>query len=137
MSSKINKNNMKISFDFDGTLTIDDVKKFAEQLINDNHEVWIVTSRYEFTDKEGNKVSNDDLFELANNIGVQKEHIHFCNYNNKSKFLKNKNFLWHLDDDLTELFFISTDTNVFPIWRQFDNDWCTTGKNLISMKHKI
>jgi len=37
---------MKVSFDFDGTLSKKDVQKFAKELVEEGHEVWIVTSRF-------------------------------------------------------------------------------------------
>ena len=37
---------MKVSFDFDGTLSRKDVQKLAKELVSEGHEVWIVTSRF-------------------------------------------------------------------------------------------
>ena len=37
---------MKVSFDFDHTLSRKDVQTFAKELVNEGHEVWIVTSRF-------------------------------------------------------------------------------------------
>ena len=36
---------MKISFDFDSTLSEAKIQKLAKKFINDGHEVWITTSR--------------------------------------------------------------------------------------------
>ena len=38
---------MKVGFDFDSTLSRKDVQEFAKELVNDGHEVWIVTSRFD------------------------------------------------------------------------------------------
>ncbi len=122
---------MKVSFDFDSTLTVDTVKDLAKTLVEEEHEVWIVTSRHEIQDLSGNKVNNDDLFEIVNEIGIKKECIKFTCGKNKSEFLKDKGFLWHLDDDIIELSFIRTNTNVFPIWRWHGNDWKNQCKDLI------
>ena len=41
---------------------------------------------------------------------------------NKSEFLKDKGFVFHIDDDNIELSFIKTDTNVVPIYL-FGNEY--------------
>ena len=38
---------MKVSFDFDGTLSRKDVQNFAKSLVNTGYDVWIVTSRFD------------------------------------------------------------------------------------------
>ena len=103
---------MKVSFDFDSTLDRPSVQDFAKKLVNDGIEVWIVTSRIsieyaksnldEFSLSRINK-SNNELFRVADKIGIKSEHIHFTNTQFKSDFLSNKNFIFHLDDDSDEL----------------------------------
>ncbi len=127
---------MKVSFDFDSTLTVNVVEQFAKRLVKEGHEVWIVTSRHEFADLSGNKVNNTELFELVNECGILKNHIHFTCSKNKSEFLKDKGFLWHLDDDVIELSFIRTDTDVFPIWRRSGNEWWNQCRDLIRILNK-
>lgn len=105
---------MKISFDFDGTITRTRLKDYAKSLVDLGHEVWIVTSRLGFG-KEPTTTWNDSVFELALEIGIPKEHIHFCCMDNKANFLNGKGFAWHLDDDVIELSFIKTDSDVIPI----------------------
>ena len=58
---------MKVSFDFDSTLSRKDVQKFAKELIDKGIDVHIVTSRSSFKqlDEEG---YNDDLYEVADNL---------------------------------------------------------------------
>ena len=100
----------KLSFDFDGTIENKHIKEYARQLIEKGHEVWIVTSRY--GDDELYKkffhttthvdLTNNDLWDLAKEIGIPKERIHFTNMEDKWKFLKDKGFLWHIDDDWVE-----------------------------------
>jgi hypothetical protein len=36
----------KVSFDFDSTLSRDDVQEFTSELINLGFDVWVVTSRF-------------------------------------------------------------------------------------------
>ena len=104
---------MKVSFDFDSTLSRHDVQRFAKELINDGVEVWIVTSRIsneqaklEYKDNytlDRIYKSNKKLFRVADNVGIKREHINFCNFTNKIEFIKGKNFIFHLDDDSDEL----------------------------------
>lgn len=123
---------MKLSFDFDSTLSINSVEEFAAKLIKEGHELWIVTARHEFQDKSGNKVNNNDLFEVTDELGIPREHIYFCGMKDKFHFfLNNPGFLWHLDDDIIELSFLRSYTNVFPIWRANGNDWYNQCNDLI------
>ena len=121
---------MKISFDFDNTLTRPSVQEFATQLIHEGHEVWIVTSRYSEEGAPDNlknnvRLSNRDVFEVAEDCGINLNHIHFTNMEFKVKFLEENNFLIHVDDDLSELFEIRTHANKcipinvdFTSWRE-------------------
>jgi hypothetical protein len=101
---------VKVSFDFDGTLAEKHVQKYAAELIEKGHEVWIVTSRFG-DDKKYKKffntstnvdLTNNDLWEVAEELGIPKERIHFTDMEDKWRFLKDKSFLWHLDDDWVE-----------------------------------
>lgn len=99
---------MKVSFDYDETLSRSDIQVFAKELISEGYEVWIVTMRFETQDKlitynnENNESidwnGNDDLFRTAKELGIPEERIVFMNWQWKSEFLKGKDFIWHLDD---------------------------------------
>ena len=95
----------KVSFDFDSTLSRPYIQKYAKELLEKGFEVWIVTSRTEDPPVwiiGGNKIkqTNDDLFNIAEKIGIQRDNIIFTEYNPKSEFFKNNNdFIFHLDDD--------------------------------------
>jgi len=102
---------MKVSFDFDSTLDRNDVQQFAKELIADEHEVWIITSRH--SDESAKSKSwwwvlnqNKNLFDVANKCGIREEHIHFTNGVDKVNFIKGKGFAFHLDDDIDELILI-------------------------------
>jgi len=100
--------NKKVSFDFDGTLSRKDVQNFAKQLVTDVYEVWIVTSRYatESAIEKGwhwIEKQNEELYEVANSIGIQKENIKFTEHVDKIEYLRGQEFLFHLDDDFDEL----------------------------------
>jgi hypothetical protein len=116
---------MKVSFDFDHTLSRKDVQVFAKELVNDGHEVWIVTSR--FSDEVAKEKKwhwiegqNQKLFDVAEECGIKKENIQFTCMESKSLFLKDKGFIFHLDDDDIELMDILdnnryTGDNCFPV----------------------
>ena len=99
---------MKVSFDFDGTLSRKDVQKFAKILVNTGYDVWIVTSR--FDDESAMKKNwhwikgqNQNLFSVAEECGIKLNNIHFTCMKSKSHFLKDKGFIFHIDDDVDEL----------------------------------
>jgi hypothetical protein len=107
----LNPSDIKVSFDFDGTLERESVQKYAKELVDRGHEAWIVTSR--FGDDERYKtffmtttpvgLTNADLFEIAQKIGIPRERIHFTEMEDKWPFMKfYHEFLWHLDDDWIE-----------------------------------
>ena len=90
---------MKISFDFDGTLALSYVQEYAKTLIKKGIDVHIVTSRVSDIPEW-----NDDLFKVADNLGIKKENIHFTEGNPKVNFfINNSEFIWHLDDDYSEI----------------------------------
>ena len=102
---------MKVSFDFDGTLRRPDVQRYAKSLVEDGHEVWIVTTRTTTEDILArnwywSKDQNIILFEIAEACGRLKEHIVFTDHQDKIHFLKDKGFAFHLDDDPDELLYI-------------------------------
>ena len=113
---------IKVSFDFDSTLSRIDVQEYAKTLIDKGIDVCICTSRLE-PSKAPNKEWNDDLFLVADRLGIKRSNIIFCNYENKSIFLKDKGFLFHIDDDNIELSFIKTDTEVIPIYLSRNKQW--------------
>ena len=92
---------MKVSFDFDGTLSRIYVQEFAKTLIDDGLDVWICTSRLS-PEKAPNNGWNDDLFKVANELGIPKSKVIFTNHEDKAEHLTD-DFIWHLDDDWIEL----------------------------------
>lgn len=122
---------MKVSFDFDSTLSTRPVQVYASNLIKRGFEVWIVTSRLE-PSKAPRPNYNDDLFEIANLVGIKN--IKFTNFENKSEFLKDKGFIFHLDDDVIELSFVKTDTDVTPVSYFKNPNWKKECENAIENK---
>lgn len=127
---------MKVSFDFDSTLSRTDVQVFAKNLVDKGIEVWIVTSR--FSDEEAMKKNwhwirgqNQTLFDIANQCGIKPEHIKFTCMESKSIFLKDKDFIFHVDDDDVELMdILDSRDKCFPV-NVNHIEWEETCKNLI------
>jgi len=102
----------KVSFDFDGTLELKPIQAYARELMQrDWVEVWITTTR--FGDDEKYKkffkttinvdLTNNDLREVAADLGIPDERIHFTDMNDKWPYIKEHgDFVWHIDDDWVE-----------------------------------
>ena len=127
---------MKVSFDFDHTLSRKDVQSFAKDLVNEGHEVWIVTSR--FSDEVAKEKKwhwiegqNQRLFDVAEECGIKKENIQFTCMESKSVFLKDKGFLFHLDDDDIELMDILESKDKCRAIHVDHFEWKETCKNIL------
>lgn len=101
---------MKVSFDFDSTLELKSVQEYAKKLIERGIEVWVVTSRFGddelykkfFHTSTNVELTNRDLREITDRLGIPEERIHFTNMRDKWEFIENRGFIWHLDDDWIE-----------------------------------
>ena len=89
----------KVCFDFDHTLSELAVQHLAYRLIGLGIEVWVCTARH----SDGNKVvedwGNEDLYQVTDTLGIPRDRIIFCNYEDKKPYLEAEGFVWHLDDD--------------------------------------
>ena len=98
---------MKVSFDYDGTLSLPHVEEFAKELVEKGYEVWVVTSRVSEEDSVlhpwGGTHRNKDLWESCKRIGIPEDRVKFTSFADKIEFLEGMGFLFHLDDDLYEL----------------------------------
>jgi len=121
----------KISVDFDGTLTIDFVQLYIQNLIQRGIEVWIVTSRLD-DENAPNEEWNVDLYRVAKKLKIPKEHIIFTNSEQKFKTLRGKDFIWHLDNDANELTKINNNTEVKGIYVLDKNTWIGTCERLLT-----
>lgn len=84
---------MKISFDFDFTLSEPLIRQIAKRFIQHGDEVFITTSR--------SPKGNNDLFEVADNLGIPRANIRFTSGEDKYEFLDG--FDAHFDDDIIEI----------------------------------
>lgn len=119
--------NKKVSFDYDSTLSKKSVQDYAKSLIDLGYEIWITTSRYDSVEKYPTeevklwKINNlekewNNLFLVADEIGIDRKHIIFTNKESKVPYIQEQNFLWHLDDDLEEINAITLNTKTIGIW---------------------
>ena len=92
---------MKISFDFDSTLSKTSVQNFCFSLLLKDYDIWITTSRI----KEFNGAIHyhDDLMLVANSLCISEDKIHFTNTEFKAPYLEENNFNIHIDDDIFQL----------------------------------
>ena len=99
----------KVSFDYDGTLAMPHVERFAKELVDKGFEVWVVTSRVGDDDLDKSFQPwktpdwNRDLWDSCERIGIPKNRVKFTSFVDKIEFLKGKNYVFHLDDDEYEL----------------------------------
>jgi len=85
---------MKISFDFDDCL--DDnlhIQSLAKILVNAGVDVFILTAR------EKTYIRNDDLFKLADKIGIKRENIIFACMTDKHLLMQSHDIELHFDDN--------------------------------------
>ena len=108
------KNNLKVCFDFDGTLDRKHVQDYAKSLIIKGYEIWICTSRLEDT-KAPNKEWNDDLYKIALSLKIPNSRIKFMNYDDKFTFFIDNDFIFHLDDDWIEINQINSRTKTMGV----------------------
>jgi hypothetical protein len=135
---------MKVSFDFDGTLARESIQKYAKELVDLGYEVHIVTARYDaipkYTKEFMHKYQIEDLqrqfdylFEVADEIGIPRDRIHFTNMISKHFFFEeNKGFLWHLDDDRVEIDSINEYTSTVGISCSGQSTWVNKCNRLLT-----
>jgi hypothetical protein len=121
---------MKVSFDFDNTLSRKDVQQYAKELINLGLDVWICTSRVCYLDT-GYEHLNNDLFNVALDVGIKPENIIFTNMSSKHNKCKEHVFLWHLDDDTIDIEFIEEGSKTIGV-NVNEKDWKDKCNKLIN-----
>jgi hypothetical protein len=99
---------MKVSFDFDGTLSREDVQEYAKELLSKGIDVWVCTSRAKNPKiKHGGIIlePNKDLYEVTDSLGISRDKIIFTEGKLKVDNLefREQQFLFHIDDDSVEV----------------------------------
>jgi len=99
---------MKISFDFDDTLSKKEIQNLARILIKGGAEVWVVTARSEdriFEDGKiiGNRNYNADVRRVCEDLGIPEERIIFTDGSFKEHTYFSKDMDFHFDDRYDEV----------------------------------
>lgn len=126
---------MRVTIDFDGTLTKKFVQQKVSHLISECIDVWILTARYDEENKHLYKENptNEDLYLVADKLGIDREKIIFTNARPKSEFLKeNEDIIFHLDDSYFELECILEDCHKTVGFSVFEN-WFDKGRTLLGI----
>ena len=94
---------MRISIDYDNCLSQPKVQELAKQLIAQGHEIFILTSRFDSIRrlKFPDLASNEDLYKIAEEVGIKPYRIAFTNQQKKWIWLLETGIKLHIDDDLT------------------------------------
>ena len=82
---------MKVSFDFDGTLTTNGGQKKALNLIKEGYRVLIITARQSKDSKE--------VFDVADKLGIRRSDIFFTSGKNKWEIVKRLGVAIHYDNN--------------------------------------
>ena len=112
---------IRISFDFDDTLSLPSVQKVAKELIELGFDVIIVTSRR--SDGE-----NSDIEEVSQDLGVDL--VFYTEYNLKFTHLQKLMCDIHIDNDRNELIHLSRFSDIVGV-DVTDESWEYQLKNLI------
>ena len=93
-----------VTFDFDGTLSRNDVQEYALELISKGVDVWVVTSRYDELHKHRYKINptNDDLWDVIDKLNIPRWKVRFTCMDWKAPYLFYTKAIFHLDDNEKE-----------------------------------
>jgi hypothetical protein len=128
---------MKISFDFDDTLSRKYVQTFAKKLIKQRVDVHIITSRYENLDDYLPVIwlkGHEDLFKIADKLKISRENIHFTNFISKYQYILGKKYAFHIDNDPLEVHLINQYTQCIGI---DCTEWDWKDKILATLKNGV
>ena len=107
----------KVSFDFDGTLSEKQGQRRAQSHINKGDVVYITTARPEKSDNP--RYDNEDLFKVADDLGISRSRITFTAFDDKWKYVKNYDY--HYDNDDVEITLINANTECIGILIKYEN----------------
>lgn len=96
-------NTLKVSFDFDSTLSTEKMQTLCKKYLQMGADVYVTTSRGQ--EILGKTLNNSDLFEVTDVLGIKKENVIFTQYQDKYNFVKD--FDIHFDDDFEEIYLIN------------------------------
>lgn len=90
---------MKISFDYDFTLSEEYIQDIAKSYIDDGHDVYITTSRFNWGLNDEWK--NKDLYLISKKLNIGRDKIRFTHGGDKYPYLED--FDIHYDDDIIDI----------------------------------
>ena len=94
---------MRISYDFDDTLSTSKGQEMAINDIKKGNEVLILTAR--------NERDNEEVFKVADRIGIKRSNIHFTNGKDKWSFVIRLKIDKHIDNNKEQVDKINKLTN--------------------------
>lgn len=125
---------MKISFDFDSTLSRKIVQDYASYLQKKGYDIYVCTSRLSpemALEKENSTTWNEDLFKITDELNISRDKIIFTNYDFKYKYIDNIDFILHFDDDFVEIDLINKLTKIKGISVYGNTYWKNKANRLL------
>ena len=86
---------MKVSIDYDDTLSTPRGKDLARRLISEGKDVYIVTRR--------NESMGSAVYAVAKELGIPRDRVHFTNGFLKWKTIRRLNIQTHYDNNQNEI----------------------------------
>jgi hypothetical protein len=112
------KEKIRITFDFDGVLDIDEVHDFVRDLISrklQGLEIWVVTTR--------NHRFCDEVKNVTDTIGIPSSRVIFTSGKEKYLAMRDINPILHLDDDWDTIKKINNNTDTLGLTNFGNPNW--------------
>jgi hypothetical protein len=106
---------IRVSFDYDDTLSEPEVARYAASLRERGFDCWIVTARPE--------TQLSDVRKAAKRMGFNLQHIVAVDGYPKWTYLRQIQPVWHLDDDIVEISMINAQRSTKGIRFGMNPDW--------------
>ena len=99
---------MRISYDFDDTLTTEKGQQMALNDIKNGNDVFILTARQER--------DNEEVFKVADKLGIAHSKVHFTNGKDKWSFVIRLKIDKHIDNNKEQVDKIERNTKAIGIF---------------------
>lgn len=93
---------MKISMDFDGTLSTIKGKSLAKRLIDQGNELYIITARM--------TAESAPVYKVAKDLGIPESRVIFTNHSDKWRFMSKYGIKKHYDNNTEQIDKINNQT---------------------------
>jgi hydroxymethylpyrimidine pyrophosphatase-like HAD family hydrolase len=106
---------IRVTFDYDDTLTEENVRQYASELKERGFDVWVVTAR----------TSNfsQDVYSDTDELGIARNHVIFTEGEYKQDFIREIAPIFHVDDDHIETVLIRASTRTVGVRHSHNPDW--------------